>query len=108
MLPRSPNLGDWVDTHLVQTAGGSATSAWYCLQKKRQVAVQEACRREIGCYAAKQETIEGTIAATEADIVHAEATLLAAQVLRSNLEEYEVILLQNGSTLQLLQGMRPL
>ncbi|CAL5226078.1 g8892 [Coccomyxa viridis] len=56
---------------------------------QRHVAVQEGCRREVDCYAAKQKGIQKCIAAIELDIAHAEATLLEAQVLRTNLEEYE-------------------
>ena len=64
---------------------------WKCLQEQRHAAVQEASRREVICYAAKQEGIECAIATAEADIKQAKATLLEAQVLRSNLVEYEVI-----------------
>ncbi len=60
------------------------------MQVERHVAVQEACRREVDCYAAKRNGIQKSIVATELDIAHAEATLLEAQVLRTNLEEYEV------------------
>ncbi len=60
------------------------------MQTQRHVAVQEGCRREVDCYAAKQKGIQKCIAAIELDIAHAEATLLEAQVLRTNLEEYEV------------------
>ena len=49
------------------------------------------------CYAAKREGIEGAIAATEVDIANAEATLLDAHVLRTNLEEYEVTSLHIGT-----------
>ena len=69
------------------------------VQTERHVAVQEACRREVDCYAAKQKGIQQSIAATEVDIAHAEATLLEAQVLRTNLEEYEVRSLHTGPCL---------
>ena len=64
---------------------------WNRLQEQRHAAVQEASRREVNRYAAKQEGIECAIATAEDDIKQAKATLLEAQVLRSNLVAYEVI-----------------
>ena len=57
---------------------------------KRHHAIQAACAREIERYATKRSEIESAISAAAAEIEQAKTTLQEAQILRANLEEYEV------------------
>ena len=65
-------------------------SAFMMIQVRRHHAIQGACGREIERYATKRSEIENAISAAAAEIEEAKATLQEAQILRANLEEYEV------------------
>ena len=60
------------------------------IQVRRHHAIQGACAREIERYAAKRNEIETAISIAADEIEQAKITLQEAQILRANLEEYEV------------------
>ena len=65
-------------------------SALVTTQVRRHHAIQGACAREIERYAAKRKEIENAISVAAAEIEQDKTTLQEAQILRANLEEYEV------------------